>query len=178
MVTEPLHGYKKTDHGAILAVVERTLQRAVHPLILMCDGMGDSDGAASHSHAQSVLQFRRFHPRLAHIAGLAHHIPLGKEGKDFQQNVAVFDVGEAHSSLAMRCLLSALICHKEESSTGASIAQLVEHPLRKRQVVCSNPTWGFPFCLIHLCVPHSSLLFSMDSDCVIDLVLFSLPLSS
>ena len=31
--------------------------------------------------------------------------------------------------------------------TGASIAQLVEHPLRKRQVVCSNPTWGFTFCL-------------------------------
>ena len=62
--------------------------------------------------------------------------------------------------------------------TGASIAQLVEHPLRKRQVVCSNPTWGFPFCLIPLCVAHSSLLFSMDSDCVIDLVLFSLPLSS
>ena len=29
--------------------------------------------------------------------------------------------------------------------TGASIAQLVEHPLRKRQVVCSNPTWGFLF---------------------------------
>ena len=28
---------------------------------------------------------------------------------------------------------------------GASIAQLVEHPLRKRQVVCSNPTWGFLF---------------------------------
>ena len=30
-------------------------------------------------------------------------------------------------------------------SVGASIAQLVEHPLRKRQVVCSNPTWGFLF---------------------------------
>ena len=29
--------------------------------------------------------------------------------------------------------------------TDASIAQLVEHPLRKRQVVCSNPTWGFLF---------------------------------
>ena len=102
MVTEQHHGYKKTDHSAVLAVVERTLQRAVHPLILMCDGIGDSDDATSYSHAQSLLQFRRFHPRLAHIAGLSHHISLGKEGKDPQQNVAVFDVGEAHSSLAMR----------------------------------------------------------------------------
>ena len=46
--------------------------------------------------------------------------------------------------------------------TGASIAQLVEHPLRKRQVVCSNPTWGFLLFCFFLPVSEWSSFFVFE----------------